>query len=140
MKRLLLDTNVILDLLLQRDEHEAAAIQVWNAISCGEATGFVAAHAVTTIQYFLRKAISAEGSQIALRDMLTVLSVAVVSHDTLTQALDYKWHDFEDAVTAACAMQSQCDLLVTRDPRGFRRAPCRVVSPRQAVTLLGELR
>ena len=54
MKRLLLDVNVVLDVLLDRTPYAEASAAVWAAVEQGEAEGYLSAHAVTTLRYLAR--------------------------------------------------------------------------------------
>ena len=136
MKRVLVDVNVILDVLLARQPHAAASKAIWAAIELKRAEGFLAAHAVTTIDYLMRKELSAAGSRRAVRALLRIFSVAPVDHAIIQSALDADGPDFEDSVTAAAAAAARCDLIVTRDPKGFRAAPVPVFTPEAAAPLI----
>ena len=134
--RLLLDTNVVLDVLLARKLHLEASALVWAAVERGGTEGLLAAHAVTTIHYLVSKE---RGSKIANRtttSLLKVFGVASVTGDVVREALILAWPDFEDAVTAAAAQAASCDAIVTRDPKGFRRAPLRIFTPEAAASAI----
>jgi predicted nucleic acid-binding protein len=137
MKRVLVDVNVILDVLLARHPHAVAGRAVWAAIELRRAEGFLAAHAVTTIDYLMRKELGAAGSRRAMRALLRVFTVAPVDHAIIQSALDSDGPDFEDSVTSAAAAAAGCDLIVTRDPKGFRASPVPVFTPAAAAPLLG---
>jgi predicted nucleic acid-binding protein len=139
MKRVLVDVNVILDVLLSRTPHAAASKAIWAAIELRRAEGFIAAHAVTTIDYLMRKELGAAGSRRALRMLLRVFSVAPVDRAIIQSALDGDGPDFEDSVTAAAAAAAGCDLIVTRDPKGFRACPVPVFTPEAAAPLIRRL-
>lgn len=65
--------------------------------------------------------------------LLSVFEVAAVDKAVLGDAVQLGWSVFEDAVTAAAARRSRCDVIVTRSPRDFKRSPVRVLSPSEAV-------
>jgi predicted nucleic acid-binding protein len=136
MKRVLLDTNVVLDVLLDRKPHAAASAAVWAAIEAGAAEGLLAAHAVTTIHYLLRRELGMAKARRTLGAMLRVFGVAPVDGAVIQDALRSPGGDFEDAVTAAAARLAACDLIVTRDPKGFRHPPVPVLTPESAAPLL----
>ena len=136
MKRMLVDVNVILDVLLARSPHAAAARAIWAAVELKRAEGFLAAHAVTTIDYLMRKELGAAGSRRAMRALLRVFTVASVDHAVIQSALDADGPDFEDCVTAAAAAAARCDLIVTRDTKGFRGSPVPVFTPAAAAPLI----
>lgn len=134
--RVLVDANVVLDVLLDRQPHASASVAVWVAIETGKAAGLLAAHAITTIHYLVRKEIGAAKARRALSAILGVFSVAAVDGVVIQNALQLIAPDFEDAVTASAAQIAGCDLIVTRDPRGFRNSPVRVLTPEAAAALL----
>ena len=79
MKRVLVDVNVILDVLLDRSPHAVASRAIWAAIELKWAEGFLAAHAVTTLDYLMRKELGGAGSRRALRALLRIFTVAGMS-------------------------------------------------------------
>ncbi|MDP1569269.1 MAG: PIN domain-containing protein [Vicinamibacterales bacterium] len=133
---LLVDLNVILDVLLDREPHVAESARLWAAIERGEARGLVSAHAVTTLHYLLSKSQDREVAHSGCAALLTVFEPAAVDAAVLREALAMGWADFEDAVTAAAARAAACDALVTRDAAGFTGATLPVLAPAEAVALL----
>ncbi len=135
MRKVLFDTNVILDVLLERKPHAEASAAAWAAVEMGSSRGMLAAHAVTTIHYFLRKQFGAAKATQVLAAMLRAFDVAAVDNAVIEEALQLPFSDFEDAVTAAAARLAGCECIVTRDPKGFRNSRVRSLTP-EAVTLL----
>ena len=133
MKRLLLDLNVILDVILDRPPGADAAAALWAAIEHGQAEGMIPAHGVTTIFYLLEKARGAAFAREGLERLIKVFSVAAGGEDVIRHALVLAWPDFEDAVCAAAAAASGCDAIVTRDPGGYPKAPLPVIDPAAAL-------
>ena len=136
MKRVLVDTNVILDVLRDRAPHAKASTAVWAAIETGLAEGLLAAHAITTIHYLIRKEQGAAKAGRTISEMLRVFAVAMIDGGVIQQALQMSWPEFEDSVTAAAAQIAGCDLIVTRDPKGFRNSPIPVMTPEAAAPVL----
>lgn len=136
MKRVLLDVNVVLDVLLDRRPFADGSSAVWAAVERGEAEGCLSAHAVTTIHYLNARAVGSRMAHDTTEALLSVFGVAGVDAAVLNAALALKWPDFEDAVTAAAARRAKCDALVTRNPRDFKSAPVRVLTPAEATAWL----
>jgi predicted nucleic acid-binding protein len=136
VRRILLDVNLILDVLLDRQPHAEAASLVWEAVETGCAEGLLSAHAVTTIHYLNARATKAATARDTTTALLSVFSVAPVDQAVLGEATALGWSDFEDAVTAAAARAARCDALVTRNRADFRRSPVRVLTPEQAAAWL----
>ena len=126
MKRLLLDLNIVLDVVLDRAE-SASAARLWAALERGKGRGYVPAHGVTTIYYLVSRAQGAAFARRATDGILRTFAVASVDEKVLRRALSLGWPDFEDAVCASAAEFCGCDAIVTRDPKGFAESPVRVV-------------
>lgn len=133
-----LDMNVLLDALLERAPFEEAAAELWAAVESRLVEGFVAAHAVTTIFYLIRKARGNAGARHAISRMMSQFKVAAVDTLVVEKALSLNWTDFEDAVSAVAAERAGCDLIVTRDPKHFRKSVLAVHTPESAMFLLSK--
>ena len=136
MKRVLLDVNVVLDVLLDRAPFADASSAVWAAVEQGEAEGLLSGHAVTTLHYLNARAVGTRMAHETTEALLSVFDVAGVDAAVLNAALALRWADFEDAVTAAAAKGAKCDALVTRNPRDFKGSAVRVLTPSEALAWL----
>ncbi len=137
MNRILVDTNVVLDVLLDRQPHAERSAEIWKAIETGALEGLLAAHAITTIHYLIQKELGVTKAKRLISQILRVFRVAAVDGTVIEEALSLSLLDFEDAVTASAAQSLECDYIVTRDPKGFRGSPVRPLTPEAALPLLG---
>jgi predicted nucleic acid-binding protein len=140
MKAVLLDTNVVLDVLLERVPHVVPSAALWTVIESGAAKGLLAAHALTTIHYLIRKERGTAHAARAINAMQRVFQVAPVDGAVIQAALRLPFADFEDAVTAAAADLANCDYIATRDPKGFRASPITPLAPELILPLLRPLK
>jgi predicted nucleic acid-binding protein len=136
MQRILLDTNILLDVVLGRKPHVEAGEALWEMIEEHNAEGRLAAHAITTFYYLVRKERDHVRAKQAVHSLLQVFKVAAVDGPAVHAALLMPGSDFEDCVTAAAAHRSGCAFIVTRDPRGFRASPVEAVTPQAAIGIL----
>lgn len=136
MRKVLFDVNVVLDILLNRRPHVEASAAAFAVVETGSAQGLVAAHAITTIHYLIRRELSAAQAKRLVQAILGVLSIAAVDGAVILEALQSHGPDFEDLVTAAAARHAGCDYIVTRDPIGFRKSPVRSLTPEALVSIL----
>lgn len=136
MKRVLFDINIVLDVLLDRHPHAEASAAAWAAVEAGVAEGLLAAHAVTTIHYLVRREMGAVKTKRIMVALLRVFRVATVDGAVIHEAVALPCSDFEDAVTAAAARLAACDYVVTRDPRGFHGSQVRPLTPEAVLPLL----
>jgi hypothetical protein len=136
MKRVLVDMNLVLDVLLDRAPHAESACALWALVESGRAEGRLAAHSVTTLHYLVGRAKDRAFADRCVADVLSVLTVAAVDEQVVRGALALGWSDFEGAVCVRAAVESGCHLVATRDPRGFRGAPLPVFDAAGAVGVL----
>lgn len=138
MKRILFDTNVVLDVLLDRQPYVEASAAAWAAVETGLSEGMLAAHAVTTIHYLVRREMGNIKARRIISAILRVFGVATVDSAVVQEALQLSFSDFEDAVTAAAARLAGCECIVARDPKGFRGSPVRCLTPEAVTPLLNK--
>jgi predicted nucleic acid-binding protein len=134
--RLLLDTNVLLDVLLARSPHTDAAARVLAAVEAGVITGVIGATSVTTIFYIATKAVGVRRAKGHVRTILSMFEIAPVTEVVLSRALELGFPDFEDAVIHEAAKAARCTGIVTRDAQGFKRAGVPVYSPVELLAVL----
>jgi predicted nucleic acid-binding protein len=127
--RILLDTNVILDLLLNREPWVAEAAQIWRMCTDGHLGGYVCASSITDIFYIARRLTDVTRARAAVRLSLATFMICPVDRDVLEMAGGMTGNDFEDNLQIACAIVSSLDVIVTRDLEGFQQSPIRVLSP-----------
>ncbi|MEO6058040.1 MAG: PIN domain-containing protein [Gemmatimonadales bacterium] len=116
--RVLLDTNVILDVLPARAPHAAPATALLDQVAARTVDGQLGAR-VTTIHYLAAKAVGPASAERHARTLLGVFEVAPVTRAVLTAALDLAYHDYEDAVLHAAANHAGAKAIVLRDSKGI---------------------
>jgi len=137
--KVFLDTNVILDVLANREPFVSDSAAVLSLAESRKVEGFVAAHAVTTLFYLLRREIGGAKARNVLMDLFRVVEIVAVDQDRIYQAMAMDWDDFEDAVQASCAAKVEAEYLLTRDQGDFRGSHVPVLSPAEFVALYGRV-
>ena len=118
--RILCDTNIILDVLLDREPFVEASAEVLKRCEIGIIEGFTTASCITDIFYLVHKQLhDNERSYQAIEQLLTILRVADVTNSHIAEAFSHRASDFEDCLAAICAKSIHCDFVVTRDIKGF---------------------
>jgi predicted nucleic acid-binding protein len=134
--KILLDTNVILDVILQREPWMVDAGSVWAECDTGRLQGYVQASALTDIFYLVRKGKDVAGAFEAVDTCLNAFTIIPVDRAVIEQARQLPGNDFEDNVQIASAIIARLDAVVTRDPAGFKETPLSVLSPQQLLAQL----
>ncbi len=133
--KLLLDTNIIVDILSQRSGYEES-LEVMRFCEAKIAAGFVTTATVLDVMYILRKHINPENVRAAVQTLLTILDVEEIKKSDITGAFDTGMADYEDAVQAMCAKQSGAEYIVTRNVQDFQKSPVPAILPSEALRLL----
>ena len=137
--KILFDTNVILDALLQRHPHAIPAAQLLAAVECGQIHGFLAATTLTTIHYLATRAADRRQSRQHISRLLMLFSIAPITQLVLADALLLSFNDFEDAVLHEAARQAGVEGIVTRNGADFTKATLPVYTPDALLILLRAL-
>ena len=134
--RVLLDTNIVLDVLLRRGEWLVGAEAVWQAAVDGRLTACMTASSLTDVYYISRRLVSVSAARQVVRQCLDCLELLPVDVQMLEHAYALESLDFEDALQIAGATHSGLDAIITRDPSGFRGSPVAVLSSAELVSRL----
>jgi predicted nucleic acid-binding protein len=125
----LFDTNVILDVLLDRAPHVEVASRLFALVDNGRLHGSVCATTVTTIYYIAAKSFGRNRAHAQVHEILGLFDVADVDGEVLDRALDLGFEDFEDAVLHEAGRKCGASAIVTRDADGFAKASLPVLAP-----------
>ena len=134
--KILFDTNIILDLLLDRAPFSELAVLLFEKVESGMLDGYICATAITTLDYLLVKSLSAKNAVRALKNIMKLFEIAPINRVVLDDALDSGFSDFEDAVIHAAAMHCGAQAIVTRDEKGFSKAQLAVYTPEALLKIL----
>jgi predicted nucleic acid-binding protein len=123
MRRILLDTNILLDVFLERKPFVQDAVSLIKAVEQNRIQGCVSLLSVAVVHYVVRKQAGTEAASSAVDAMADTFLVAMTSSDVLKKALAVPFRDFEDALQAAVAVESGCEAIITRNSGDFRGGP-----------------
>jgi predicted nucleic acid-binding protein len=130
--RILIDTNVILDVLLKRSPFYETAIEVLKLSARDDIQEFVSASAITDIYYIAYKNLRDKAAvRELLKKLLLIVSVAGVSEEEIQKALELEWNDFEDSVQYSVAALNEMDGIITRNVKDYSSAEMQVWEPAQ---------
>jgi len=131
----LFDTNILLDVLLNRQPWAVESSELWTLNDENTIDGYIAASTFTDIFYIARRIKDIPTALQAIQICLSAFNVCTVDKLTIVQAYSQSGSDFEDNVLIACATQSSMDAIVTRNPSDFRHASTNVYTPADLLAL-----
>jgi len=133
--KLMLDTNIIVDVLSRRDGYEES-LQLVKHCELGKVEGFVSAITVTDVMYILRKHIDPSLVREAAQTLLLIVDVANVFKSDITFGFSSDMKDYEDAVQASCAERMKADYIVTRNINDFKKSTVPAILPSAALNII----
>jgi predicted nucleic acid-binding protein len=136
MMPVLLDTNVILDAMLQRPPWHKDADAIQQAVAQGQVVGPAATLSLATVFYVSRKAIGTAPARIAVRKYLATFEILAIDKQSLLDADSMPGTDFEDNIQIAAAVSASLDAIITRNPADFSHSPIPVWEPAELLRRL----
>ncbi|WP_026487299.1 PIN domain-containing protein [Caldanaerobius polysaccharolyticus] len=136
--RILIDTNIVLDVLLHRTDFFDASYNVLKLSSLDKVETLITANAITDIYYILHRANKdAEKSKEAIVQLMKLMDIADVLASDVMNALSSKVTDFEDALVGAIAKRVKADYIITRNTKDFSNSPVPAIDPKDFLAQFG---
>jgi predicted nucleic acid-binding protein len=123
------DTNVLMDVLLDRQPFVVNSERAWFLAGRGKIRGLVSALSFPNIHYVVRKARGTEGALSMMKMLRDTFTAVPLDGQVLSQAIDGKFADFEDAIQYYSALRADAECLLTRNPDHFPPSGLQVLSP-----------
>ncbi len=133
---LMLDNNIILDHILDRQPHAETSRLVCLLGITGEATTYISVNMFTDIYYILRKAVGSQRAQEMIQNDLSFLEYVGITADDAATALSRAWADLEDCMVAQCAERIAADYIITRNAKDFTASTVEAISPEELFSRL----
>lgn len=138
--KILFDTNVIIDVFLDREPFSNDAAWLMAMVEKSDLTGFICATTVTTVHYLLAKVLGPPAALRHIRILLSLFNVAPVNRAVLEDAAASKFNDFEDAVLHSAAVHAGAEYIVTRNVGDFKKSSLPVFIPGDFINIIRSLK
>ena len=133
--RLMLDTNVVVDIITRREGYEDS-LKLLKYCETKRVYGFISATTVTDVMYIIRKHLPPNLARQAVQTLLLIVDVANVLKSDILSAFSSDMKDYEDAVQALCARRMKADFIVTKNLKDFTTSTVPAISPSGALKIL----
>ncbi|MCQ2248283.1 MAG: PIN domain-containing protein [Treponema sp.] len=133
---LLIDTNIILDVLQNRESFVESSEKVLKMIQDRKIKGVLAAHTIPNLWYIMRKNYSQEQRRFFIESLLDYFEVSSLDKQKLLGALHRpEFSDFEDCLQDECAAELNADYIITRNTRDYRSSRVQALTPEEFLRL-----
>jgi len=127
--KILIDTNVILDVLCNRRDFVEDSLKVFKYCEANKITGYISALSIPNIVYIMRKELDGEKIKEILTVLTSIFAVVDLRENDLIKAADLNFSDYEDALQSVCASRVKANYIVTRNIKDFQNSSVPAVKP-----------
>ncbi|MDZ7757269.1 PIN domain-containing protein [Rhodohalobacter sp.] len=134
--KVLFDTNVLLDVFLEREPFFEASSRAVGLAEEGKIEGWLCGTTVTTIHYLLAKSLNPENAEQYVMDILKIFHIAAITRAVLVEAVGCDFADYEDGVIHQSAIHANLDAILTRNQKDFKKSELPVYSPAEFLKVI----
>ena len=139
MKRILIDTDVILDLFFDREPFSENAAKVLSLCEKKAVIGFVTPVIISNVYYLLSQKAKQEKVIEKLKILMSILEVLVIDKNAIIVALNSEFKDFEDALQNYSAeLNGEIDIIITRNTKDYKKSKLGIMNPENFLKLANE--
>lgn len=127
--KLFLDTNIMFDFLGERDPYYISAAKIATLADKRKLKIVVSAMSYTTTSYFLTKYDGLEKMKNKLRKFKVISEICELDALIIEKGLNSDFSDFEDSIQYYSALRTECDIIITRNEKDFKKSQIPVMTP-----------
>jgi len=127
--KILIDTNVILDVLCDRPEFVDDSLKVFKYCEAKQITGCISALSIPNIVYIMRKELDNEKIKDILNTLTSLFTIVDLRERDLIKGADLEFADYEDALQSVCASRVKANYIVTRNIKDFKNSSVPAIKP-----------
>ncbi len=137
MKKLFLDTNIILDILAKRVPFHNEAAQLFSLADTGKVELFVSALSFANINYILSKMTTTDNARTTLSKLKAIVKITSLDEKIIALALnDVSFSDFEDGLQYYSALAANSNVIITRNLKDFQTSSIPVMTAKSFLPTL----
>ena len=134
--RLLIDGNIILDVLQNREPHVVDSAKIWKLCETDQVEGYVSGLTFSNLVYIMRKELSPEKINEVFKSLGLIFRFTDLTVSDLAKAAEQQWDDFEDALQAVTAERIHADNIITRNVKDFKKSKIVAFTPTEFLARL----
>lgn len=134
--KILVDTNVILDVLIKREPFYIDSAKVWTYVSEELTEGYISAISVNNLYYIVKRLKSLEIAEEFVDQLLNDFNIIELTKDILKQARTIPDLDYEDLIQYFSAVHRGCDIIITRNKKDFPAIGLKILTPKEFIDLI----
>lgn len=133
--KILIDTNLFLDVILKRENYYKDSSKIWSLVSEKIMPGFISAISINNLFYILRKKVEIDIVEELIDQIMDEFEIVPLTKDILKKARTMKNKDYEDSIQYLSALQAGCDYLITRNKSDFSGKDILIIVPEEFIKI-----
>ena len=134
--KVLIDTDILLDILTKREPHYLSAAQIWTLLRENMIEGHISAISVNNLYYIIRKLKDRASAEAFIDQLIRDFEIIPLTKDILRQARTKAGRDHEDLIQYFSAIHAGCEFVVTRNKKDYPRIGVKTLFPREFLRIL----
>ena len=122
MQRIFLDTNAVIDFLGERAPFYNSVAKILTLADKKKIKIFTSPIAIATTHYILMKFENSKSALEKIRKFKVICSISTMNDSVVDKAISSNFSDFEDALQYFSAVETKCDIIITRNEKDFKNA------------------
>ncbi len=136
MIKALLDSNIILDIALERAGFYEGSFKIFENLNSGTIVGYITATSIKDIYFVIQKEKERRVALEFIWDLTSILEVLSVDKNTIFSAMSSNFFDFEDSIQNSAAEINKLDWIITRNKKDFKKSNLAVLTPKEVLERL----
>lgn len=129
--KVFLDSNVLLDLLLGREEFLEDVKWILELSMNKEYTLYTSSLVIANIHYLISKVMNTQHAIEKVEKLLSFLKVLNVGEKEIKSSISSNFKDFEDGIQNFSAINSDMEIIVTRNIKDFKHSKLSILTPKE---------
>ena len=134
--KVLIDTNVILDVLYKRNGFYEDSLKIWKLCETRKIDGYISALSIPNIVYILRRELDPEKTLEVINNINLVFKIYDLKSEIIMQAAEKKTKDYEDVLQMITAQKLKASFIVTRNIKDYVGSKIIAVKPSELLERL----
>ena len=135
IKKVFIDTDIILDVALAREPFFSASKIILAMAENNIIIGNISSNCIANIYYILRKSGGNSKARKFIANIVKYITVITIDHQNILGALKSKFSDFEDALQYFSAVENQCEYIITRNIEDYKNVEIKVLLPEEFIRM-----
>lgn len=139
MNKVFIDTDVILDVIFERNPHAKTSHLILGLAESNKIKGFTSSLVMANCYYIIESKYSKQKAKNSIQTLKSFIKILPVTGKELEESLNSKFDDFEDGIQYFVSLNNNIQIIITRNIKDYKHATCEVYSPKEYLSLLNDI-